>query len=239
MTAPIPQSRFWSVFKNPKIILPVIHVASSEQALRNAKIAHDAGTHGVFLINHFVHSESLLKIHAEVYATFPNWWIGVNCLDLASETVFPLITNRVAGVWSDNAMIDESRKTQPDAEQVLLAQKKSDWKGLYFGGVAFKYQRKVDDVSKAVRIAAKFMDVVTTSGPSTGEAADVEKIRAMKRALGDFPLAIASGITPENVRDFLPHADCFLVATGISKSFEELDAERVRSLVNTVESCKK
>jgi predicted TIM-barrel enzyme len=78
------------------------------------------------------------------------------------------------------------------------------------------------------------MDVVTTSGPGTGEAAHVDKIRVMKEALDDFPLAIASGITPQNVGDYLPFSDCYMVATGISSSFVELDPRLVRNLVDTV-----
>jgi predicted TIM-barrel enzyme len=58
----------------------------------------------------------------------------------------------------------------------------------------------------------------------------------MKKALGDCPLAIASGITPENVADYLEVADCFLVATGINASWTELDPLLVRKLVQTVES---
>src|SRR5262245_19066696 len=79
-----------------------------------------------------------------------------------------------------------------------------------------------------------YMDVVTTSGPGTGHAADTNKIWRMKLALGDTPLAIASGITPENVGNYLPHADSFLVATGISHSFTELDPSRVRALIERV-----
>ena len=56
----------------------------------------------------------------------------------------------------------------------------------------------------------------------------------MKQAIGDFPLAIASGITPENVKDYLEVADCFLVATGISNSFSELSPVRVRELVRNI-----
>ena len=56
----------------------------------------------------------------------------------------------------------------------------------------------------------------------------------MKLALGDTPLAIASGITPENVEEYLPYADSLLVATGISNGFTELDPLRVRSLVERV-----
>jgi predicted TIM-barrel enzyme len=105
---------------------------------------------------------------------------------------------------------------------------------MYFGGVAFKYQRHVEAVGHAARIASRYMDVVTTSGPGTGRAAEVEKIFTMKEALGDFTLAIASGITPENVTAYLPYADCFLVATGISHDFNNLDPARTKTLVDTV-----
>ena len=100
--------------------------------------------------------------------------------------------------------------------------------------VYLKYQRHVEDLETAARLAAKYMDVVTTSGPRTGGAAEVEKIARMKAAIGSYPLALASGITPENVHAYLPHADCFLVATGISRSFSELEPSRVRSLVAKV-----
>jgi predicted TIM-barrel enzyme len=78
------------------------------------------------------------------------------------------------------------------------------------------------------------MDVVTTSGPGTGLPANVEKISRMKQALGDFPLAIASGITSENIHKYLPYATCFLVATGISKDFHSIDPERLRVLIENV-----
>jgi predicted TIM-barrel enzyme len=52
--------------------------------------------------------------------------------------------------------------------------------------------------------------------------------------VGDVPLAIASGTTPENVGGYLEIADCFLVATGISKSWLAFDEERVRELVRRV-----
>jgi len=92
----------------------------------------------------------------------------------------------------------------------------------------------VEDLGAAARLASRYCDVVTTSGPGTGQAAAVEKIRAMKQALGPRPLAIASGITPANIGEYLPIADAFLVATGISRSFTELDPALVREAVRRV-----
>ena len=227
-------SRFRKIFTNKHVVLPVIHVTSDEQARRNAEIAKHAGADGVFLINHAVSSRDLLTIQEQVWEVYPDWWIGVNCLDLSPSEVFGRVSGRIAGIWADNAMIDESQEKQLEAEAVLEAKQTSGWKGLYFGGVAFKYQRPVKDLAQAACRASRYTDVVTTSGPGTGRAADVEKIRAMKAALDDFPLAIASGITPENVEEYLPYTDCLLVATGISDSFEELNPEKLRTLVTTV-----
>ena len=225
--------QFRQLFANQHVILPVIHIETEEQAVRNSLLARDLGCDGVFLINHSISHQSLLNAHAVVKSCTPEFWVGVNCLGL--EEPLPLFANHsLNGIWVDNAGIDEGRPDQPYAEQVRSSREAQHWEGLYFGGVAFKYQRQPTDLAEAARIAAQYMDVVTTSGPGTGSAADVSKIQTMKAAIPDFPLAIASGITPENVADYLPYADCFLVATGISKSFTELDPRRVESLVECI-----
>jgi hypothetical protein len=63
-------------FRHPHVVLPVIHVTEEAQALRNAKLAYEAGPDGVFLINHDVTWTELLAIHASVAATFPDWWLS-------------------------------------------------------------------------------------------------------------------------------------------------------------------
>jgi len=229
-------NRFSSAFCHRHVVLPVIHVQCREQAVRNATMAREAGADGVFLINHGITFGQLLEVHNAVEDAHRDWWIGVNCLDLDPEVVFARVSSLVAGVWVDNAMIREDQEDQPAAQAVLDSQRRNGWKGLYFGGVAFKYQRPVDDLRTAVVLARNYMDVVTTSGPGTGKPAHVEKIHTMKAALGDFALAIASGITPENVTDYLPFSDCYLVASGISRTFNELDPLMVKRLLDTVRS---
>jgi predicted TIM-barrel enzyme len=87
----------------------------------------------------------------------------------------------------------------------------------------------VVDARRAESIARQYVDVVTTGGPATGEAPSVRKIRHMSSALQGLPLAFASGITPDNISQFVPHAKCYLVATGISKTSHELDARYSRA----------
>ncbi len=216
-----------NIFKNANAFLAVVHVENSAQAVRNARLAQDEGADGIFLINHDSGHEELLNAYAQVVRDLPWLWVGLNCLDLGRSAVraIPITT---AGLWVDNAGITET--------DVVPAKRFNDirtglgWEGLYFGGVAFKYQEPVNDVAVVARAAVPYVDVITTSGDGTGHAPAVEKIKMMKAAIGSHPLAIASGITPENVLEFAPYADCFLVATGVSDSHTELNPARVRAL---------
>lgn len=85
-----------------------------------------------------------------------------------------------------------------------------------------------------VRTLYTDMDVVTTSGPATGKAPSLDKIQQMKWAMGTNELAIASGITPDNVAKFLPYVDHILVSTGISEGFHSFDPVEVERLIKIV-----
>ena len=61
-----------------------------------------------------------------------------------------------------------------------------------------------------------------------------EQIQQIRAAIGPHPLAIASGLTPENIAAYLPYANYFLVATGISRSFDSFDPARARAFVQRV-----
>ena len=231
-------------FKTPgPAVLPVVHVRDASQAEDNVRLVLSSGAPGVFLINHDFAAEDLLPIIRHVRERFPALWLGVNFLGLTGRDAFPMLgALRREGVtvdayWADDACIDErTADVQVAAEAVRSALRDSGWPGLYFGGTAFKKQRPVDPGAHetAAGLATDFMDVVTTSGIATGEAAEVEKIQAFRRACGDHCLAVASGVTPENVRDYAGEVDAILVATGISRAgdFYQLDRAKLRALLD-------
>ncbi|KKP68649.1 MAG: Adenine phosphoribosyltransferase [Candidatus Moranbacteria bacterium GW2011_GWE1_35_17] len=229
------KNKIEKVFGRSKIFLPVIHVLSKEQTLRNVAVAVEARADGVFLINHNIHAGELISVFRVVKKKNPNLWIGINFLDLYREDSAKTTINIGAdGLWTDDAGVHEGMIGAPIARNELLG----NWKGLYFGGVAFKYQRAVTDVATVAKLALNVVDVVTTSGARTGAAPNVDKISTMREAIGDFPIAIASGITVENVRKFIPYNDCFLVATGISFSHTELNPEKTQLLSSYIHNWK-
>lgn len=221
------------------VVLPVIHVRDTERTLRNIEVAQKAGAPGVFMINHDFGVDPFVEILRDVRVAAPDIWLGVNFLAVTGRSAFPRLAAlanegvRIDAYWADDARIDEAATTQVNAKEIADA--RIGWDGLYFGGVAFKKQRPVADadLGRAAERAIAWMDVVTTSGSATGQEAADAKITAFRRALGTKPLALASGITPENAPRYRA-VDCFMVATGINApgNFYDIDPARLIQLMD-------
>ena len=223
------------------VILPVIHVLDDARTTANIDHIIDAGLKGCFLINHDFGINAFLPVLEAIRGRYPDFWIGVNFLAVTGLKAFPILADldergvRIDAYWADDARIDESAVTQEEADNIASTRTDCGWKGLYFGGTAFKKQRPVDpkDYARAAGIAGGLMDVVTTSGIATGHSADLGKLAEFRGALPNRPIALASGITPDNATDY-EMVDCFMVATGINfeNDFYNIDAARLSQLVD-------
>jgi hypothetical protein len=227
-----------------RALFPVIHYRTPALALSNAHMAADLGCAGVFLINMDGDSAPLLDVAATLRATLPTLWLGVNRLDRRAADVIAEWGARFDGVWTDNAGLhsmlpDESTIARCSAAlDALPTQGRASGAALrFFGAVAFKGQRLDPNPAQSAVRAVDLGWTPTTSGPGTGIAPDVAKLAAIRAAIAHMPgarLAVASGITPENVTPFFPFVDDYLVATGIGKDFYTLDPVRVADLQRRV-----
>jgi hypothetical protein len=218
----------------------------NEQAETNTRLAIEGGCPGVFLINHDFGVDEFLPIIRHVRRKFPNIWLAVNFLAVTGRDAFPILGKLanegtlVDGYWADDARIDEFADTnnQTEADEILKVKMDSGWGGMYFGGTCFKKQREVlpEHYATSAQLATHFMDVVTTSGIATGHAADLGKIETFRKACGDTPIAIASGITPQNVHQYAGLVDCLMVATGINiqDDFYNIDPTRLNNLMENL-----
>lgn len=234
-------NRIRQTFGASRVLLPVVHPVSWDQALASTQIAVDAGVKGIFLINQGLDVEDVLRLVLEVRRRHPTLWVGLNLLGYspaqALETALDACEGRIDGIWSDNASVEEDAAEQPRAQAFLDARARHGWQGLYFGGVAFKYQREVsvDKLPAATRLATRYMDVICTSGPGTGKQADPKKLSTMRGSVGpSASIALASGVTAENVPHYLPFVNAYLVGTGIERSFGVLDPAKVVALQTAI-----
>lgn len=216
-------------------LLPVIHLITQAQAERSVRAAVAAGVSGIWLINHHSNHHVLVGAYHEIRRRHPDLWIGLNLLDLNSYEAVRKAPDGVDAVWVDNAMILEHEAEQPLTAE-LMGEVERRRPLTLFGGVAFKYQTQVSDVELVAKLAAPYLDVVTTSGPATGRAADPDKLRQMRAGLGaEGHLALASGVTVRNVQSYLPYVDYFLVASSVTDNRELLLPGPLRRLRVAIE----
>ncbi len=222
-----------------KTLFPVIHALDYNHAMRNTELAFECGADGVFLINMGYSADKLMGFYPKVREQFPSSWIGLNLLGVSLLNLFNYEIDTASGLWVDDAKISVDPLDNKTGQAHAFLELKKTYSGLYFGGTVFKYTPSYSEdpiiCSQAAEVAASFMDVVTTSGSGTGFKAPLEKMKAMKTAIGQAPLAVASGITPENVHSYLDYVDSFLVSTGISyKDTDELNPILTRKLADII-----
>lgn len=217
-----------------KKFTPVIHVHTLEQTIKNIDICINANVYGVFLINHRINFKKFNEIIKSVREKYPNLWIGVNVLGdqdfgESPSLVLPSLPE-IQGYWIDNPRLIEGQETQDLTVSLKDTLKFHHPKALLFGGVAFKYQVQPNNLEEMTSLATNYIDIITTTGDRTGSPADVIKIRRMYKASNGHPMAIASGIDINNVKEYLPLIDWFLVATQISYDHENLNPTLVSQM---------
>jgi predicted TIM-barrel enzyme len=237
-------------------IYPVVHVGQYDfggvAAARESDNAFELGADGVYLIDHFRgydNTEPLFDACDSLLRKSPDRYVGINILGLspvfAMQALAKALGNRVAGLvlpptglWVDDMRSDSYRSEAMDY-------KKSDsrlQRVRIIGGVAFKYTDTYTENPDIARSEALYykdsVDVVVTSGSATGKPASVEKCRAMKEAIDDKPLAVASGISIDNIVNYKGSVDEILASSSIETNpgSGKFDLEKLEALIKAAHS---
>ncbi len=178
-------------------VWPVIHLSTPELAFRNADIAQRCGAAGVVLIHMDGQDDAIDPVAFKLKRRHPGLKVGVNYLSLPA----PVALVRSLGLGLDATWTDRPGVRSAGADESVEAVTpvlRMNPGHLFFGSVAFKYQLPERDPARAAVRAHGLGMIPTTSGPATGVPPSPEKLYGMRKALGDAPLAVASGITPDN-----------------------------------------
>lgn len=190
------------------IVIPVIHVLNKQQVFYNIETCLSLDINQIFLIDHSNYSDpqDLINLGLEVKSEYPNIWCGINPLGVSTDIALsiPELNKGISGLWCDAAL----------SEKNVIENRV--FKGKYFGSLAFKYQPQPHDLKLACEEATRSTDVATTSGPGTGKAANLKKIIEIREYLGNHPMAIASGVSEDNIKIYSDlGVDYVLVASSI------------------------
>lgn len=219
-------------------IYPVIHRLSASHALEQAQLAEACGADGVFVISHTGEDEGALVSAVEIRKSrrCQDFSVGVNLLSTKPQNAVQLGRELLLdAVWIDNMEITSHAVGHVGRRCTDIAAG-SDLK--LFGGVAFKYGPVESDPPKAAEVACEAGIVPTTSGPATGVAPDIKKIAAIADRVGSRTLALASGVTPDNIAMFAPYLGHVLVSTGICGSPDHFCEHKLRALIHAARAQK-
>lgn len=206
-------------------VYPVIHYLSDSVAIEQATIAHNCGANGIFLISHAGQDDCLAPLGLVIKKRF-HYKVGINYLtDGVMLAIDDAKTYGLDMVWSDTCGVS-SKGFEPLAYRIEEEIKNSTIE--FFGSVAFKYQSYEAQPAKAANNARKLGFIPTTSGQATGHAPDVDKIISMA------PVAIASGMTAENINIFKPYLSHVLVSTGVSLDDHHFCSEKLTKFMSQI-----
>jgi predicted TIM-barrel enzyme len=215
------------------LILPVVHHLTEEITRSEAERAIAAGADGLFLISHHGADAVLPGLAHELKSLYPEAYVGINLLSTGNEDAFRLAhAAEIDALWCDAPGVSSAGASfAGDRLANLLAGATADGDEFdIFASVAFKYQPVEPNPPAAAQAAAACGFIATTSGTKTGSPPELSKIVTMSEATGGF-LAVASGMTPENIGAYAPYLSHILVSTGISIDENRMNPERLKQFI--------
>lgn len=231
---------FETIFDKKPAIIPVISVGSSEEQIRsiqdNVNLIYSAGFDGVLLYDQPYNwpnfASPIRSAFTRLRLTYPDLWIGINWPSHLPKAFN--YNSTVDGVMiEDIGFSDSESSRQVEAEAVRDHRMMSGWEGLLLGGVGFR-QPKINGLHVAANYAASLVDVIVTGGERPGVPPSLEKVHALREAVGKKPLAI-TGVSPENIGQYMGLVDLFIVRSNLLlPETEKFDQKQVRKLARAL-----
>ncbi|MCA8981716.1 MAG: BtpA/SgcQ family protein [Planctomycetes bacterium] len=85
-------------------------------------------------------------------------------------------------------------------------------------------------------------DGVIVTGVATGSAADPDDLAAVRKAVGDAPVLVGSGVTPANASDFVAASDGLIIGSSTKQHGDwrrDVDPDRAKDLVTAVQAARR
>ena len=227
-----------------------------DQARAEAEIYRDCGIHALMIENmhdipYVQHpgpeiTAAMAVLARAVKETAPRLPLGIQILAganaealsaaLAAGADFIRAEAFVFGHVADEGYMDSCAGTLLRHRKAIGAEHLSIFTDIKKKHSAHAITADVDIVQTAHAAEYFLSDGLILTGAATGEAASVEELRAV-HATTKLPVLVGSGITADNIKDYLPFADAFIVGSHFKKDgywANPLDPDRIRRLLDVL-----
>ena len=235
---------FSEVFKETKPIIGVIHLKGTdeadirERAKREIELYLNGGLDGIIVEDYFGTYPNLVWALSYLQEQKPGIPYGVNCLNFDS-LCFKLARDFSCDFLQLDSVVGHVKPRDEATLDAFFALERPTCTSLVLGGVRFKYQPVLSEhtVEEDIETAKGRCDAICVTGDGTGMEAPIDKIRRFKRACGDTPLVICSGVNVDNCAEQLAVADGAVVGSffkDTGKDTGDVSAEKIELLMQQV-----
>ncbi|MEK6925974.1 MAG: BtpA/SgcQ family protein [Nanoarchaeota archaeon] len=238
------KNNFTRLFSH-KPIIGMIHLAGKDsvdrvsRAVEELRIFEEEGIDGAIIENYHGSADDCYDVLMKSAELNYNLVRGVNILPNEFNTSFKFAhqtsscfiqLDYVSGKYFKSKEIDSYlynifRKIFPDV--VVL------------GGVWPKYYCPVKEsnLEYDLKEGVERADAIVVTGEGTGKETPINKIKQFRKIIGDYPLIVGAGLTPENAYGQLSIADGAVVGSCLkpeNKTSNPVDRKLVRNLMDVV-----
>lgn len=239
---------FLSAFSQRKPILAMLHLRGEtrqekfEHALLEAGLLIGGGADAVIVENYFGDYEDMEAVLQAFCREKVDFVYGVNALH-NDALGFELAKKYGASFIQLDSVAGHLPPDQDEEFGRAIDRWRADYDGFVIGGVRFKYQPYLSgrSLEEDLAIGMKRCDAIAVTGEGTGKATPMDKIREFRQIMGDFPLVVGAGMTPENCAEQLSVADAAIVGSYFKKGHvddEFVEPAHVRTFMQQVERCR-
>ncbi|MGO3601610.1 MAG: BtpA/SgcQ family protein [Enterococcus faecalis] len=243
------QKDFLQLFKNKKPIIAMIHLKGKDTAeiQKRAKeeiaIYLDECVDCIMMENYYGDYKELEKAIQYITSLNLKIPIGVNCLNVDSMG-FYLANKYNLDIIQVDSVVGHVKPRDEATLQEFFDIERSKTNAALIGGVRFKYQPVLSEKSlkEDLQLSKDRCDAVAVTENATGEETSIEKIKAFRENLGNFPLIVAAGVTKENVLKQLEYCDAAIVGSSFKdtkKDTGDVSRERVKDFMNLIREYRK
>ncbi|MBM6585539.1 BtpA/SgcQ family protein [Pediococcus acidilactici] len=235
---------FLGLFKNTKPIIAMLHLKGEshndvfERFKKELDLFINNGIDGVIIEDYFGTYKDMDRALSYVNQQEISVPYGVNCLNV-DQMGFSLAEEYHANFVQLDSVVGHVMPRDEDSIAAFIMQKRAEYEGAILGGVRFKYQPVLSNNTEYedLQIAKERCDAICVTGDATGKETPIQKVKRFREGVGDFPLIVGAGMTPQNMSDQFRYADGAIIGSYFKqdhKAENEVSMDNVREVLKQV-----
>ncbi len=238
------KKNFLEIFRNKKPIFAMLHLKGDnsqeiyERAIVEIEKYINGGADAIIVENYYGNYYDMERVLTYLQSSEINIPYGVNCLNMDAMG-FDLAKRFNASFVQLDSVAGHLKPRDDFSFEAFMNKYRSDFNGYVIGGVRFKYQPYLSQrtVEQDLIIGMSRCDAIVVTQDKTGEETSLDKIIEFRNIIGNFPLVIGAGLTPENCEKQFDYADASIVGSYFKDTYVDtgdVDIKHVETMIDAV-----